>query len=188
MKLIGSTTSPYVRKVRLLLGDTDYEFETLKALTPEGSKLLETYGPVKRIPILLIDGKQIFDSTIICDYLLEKQGTVLTVDDKLNLRLIDELCDSCIILFQQKAWQIDPDWQNEMSTRMLSRAFGILDTIEQLLKDEQLSDFQRDWLYCVIDWLSFRSVINWEKGHPEMQKFYNKAKLSPRYQSTSLKL
>ncbi len=186
MKLIGSTTSPFVRKVRLLLKDTDYEFETLKALTPEGSKQLENYGPVKRIPILLIDGKQLFDSTIICDYLLEKQGIVLTVDDKLNLKLIDELCDSCIILFQQKAWDIDPEWKNELSTRMLSRAFGILDAIEELLKAQQLSDFQKDWLYCVIDWLSFRSVIDWGKGHPEMQIFYDKAKLLPQYQSTLL--
>ena len=29
MKLIGSTTSPYVRRIRLLLDDSDYEFVNL---------------------------------------------------------------------------------------------------------------------------------------------------------------
>ena len=186
MKLIGSTTSPYVRKVRLLLENVDYEFETLKALSPEASSILEKYGPVKRIPILIDNGKHLFDSTIICEYLLEQKSIQLSIDEKLTLKLIDELCDACIALFQQKIWKLDKRWQNEFSTRMLSRAFGILDLLESLQAEGKLTSFQKDWLYCVLDWLSFRSVINWIENHPCLSNFYDNSKSLSKYASTKL--
>lgn len=186
MKLIGSTTSPFVRKVRLLLESEglDYEFETLKALSPEGARALSAYGPIKRIPILLSEGKTIFDSTIIMEYLLEKQGRSLSVDDKLTLRMIDELCDSCVILFQQRVWKIDENWENELSQRMLDRSLGILDHLDQSI--DRLNEFQRDWLYCVLDWLSFRSVLEWQKDRARLTAFYNSAASLEKYRSTSL--
>ena len=186
MKLIGSTTSPFVRKVRLLLDNTDYEFETLTALSPEASGLLEKYGPVKRIPILIDNDKQIFDSAIICEYLLGKKNISLSIDEKLTLKLIDELCDACVVLFQQKLWKIDRRWENELSARMLNRAYGVLDSLESLQVKEQLTPLQQDWMYCVLDWLSFRSVINWEENHPNLSKFYDNAKSLSKYASTKL--
>lgn len=60
MKLIGSTNSPYLRKIRLLLEGREYDFETLKALSPQGGEVLKSYGPVKRIPILISDNKNNF--------------------------------------------------------------------------------------------------------------------------------
>lgn len=172
MKLIGSTTSPYVRKVRLLLEGQEYQFETLKALSIEGSKQLETYGPIKRIPILIIDEKVLFDSSLICEYLLEQKSISLSIEEKLDLKLIDELCDSCIILFQQILWNIDPDWKNEQSTRMLSRANLILDHLDLIQSKNSLTLFQKDWLVCVLDWLCFRDVIAWKEKHEHLESLY----------------
>ena len=186
MKLIGSTTSPYVRKIRLLLANVDYQFETLKALGPEASAILEKYGPVKRIPILIDNEKQIFDSSIICEYLLEKNNVYLSIDEKLNLKLIDELCDACIALFQQRVWKIDRRWESEFSIRMLNRAFGVLDMLESLQANEKLNSLQKDWLYCVLDWLSFRSVIDWRENRSSLSKFYDESKTLGKYVSTKL--
>ncbi len=186
MKLIGSVTSPFVRKVRLVLGDQDYEFETLVALSPESSKLLEPYGPVKRVPILLVDDMQLFDSSIICEYLLSKKGISLSIDDKLTLKLIDELCDSCILLFQHKIWKIDLHWNNELCKRLLSRVFGVLDLLEIKISKTELTQFQEDWLYCVIDWLSFRNVIDWKDNHPLMEQLYQSLQKSGRFDKTQL--
>ncbi|OUR94166.1 hypothetical protein A9Q84_17850 [Halobacteriovorax marinus] len=186
MKLIGSTTSPYVRKVRLLLSNTEYEFEELKALTPEGAKLLGSYGPIKRIPILKVDQLTIFDSTLICEYLLEKRGIQLSIEEKLNLKLIDELCDSSIMLFQQKIWKIDHQWENTFSKRLYERAFGVLKTLEELQSRRKLTELQEDWLYCVLDWLSFRSVYDWQEAHPALKEFYESSREIEKYQSTRL--
>jgi glutathione S-transferase len=186
MKLIGSTTSPYVRKVRLLLLNEEYEFETLKALTKEGSDKLATYGPIKRIPILISNNQTIFDSSIICEYLLEQQGIKLSINEKLNLRLIDELCDSGIILFQQKIWDIDIEWKNEFSRRMLERVVGTLGLLNDMIKKNNLGIIERDWLYCVLDWFNFRSIYNFNVHYEELNNFYNSSFELEKYKSTSL--
>jgi len=186
MKLIGSTTSPFVRKVQLLLADEEYEFEQIKALTPEGAKKLNSYVPSRRIPVLIVDGKTIFDSTIISEYLLEKKSIRLSIDEKLTLRLIDELCDSCILLFQHKFWDIDSNWENEVSKRMYGRSLAILKTLDQMISVDQLTELQKDWLYCVLDWLRLRSVINWQRDHQNLLSFFDSAKNLDKYQSTKL--
>ena len=174
-KLIGSTTSPYVRKVRLILEGQEYDFETLKAFSPEGSKQLENYGPIRRIPILIEDGKTIFDSSLICEYLLEQKSISLSIEEKLDLKVIDELCDSCINLFQQILWKIDSDWTNEQSIRMLKRANSTLDHLDKLQSKNRLTLFQKDWLVCVLDWLSFRDVIPWKENHENLVSLYTES-------------
>jgi len=186
MKLIGSTTSPYVRKVRLLLEGHEYQFVTLKALSPEGSKQLDSYGPVKRIPILIEDEKTIFDSSLICEYLLAKKSISLSIEEKLDLKLIDELCDSCISLFQQILWKTDPDWKNEQSSRMLKRANSILDHLDNIQSTNRLTLFQKDWLVCVLDWLSFRDVIAWKDNHDNLVSLYTESVDQKRFTNTKL--
>ena len=185
MKLIGSTTSPYTRKSRLLLKDQDYEFEYVKALSPEGGKKLESYGSVRRVPILIDQGKTIFDSSLICEYLLSKDNISLSIDEKLNLKLIDELCDAGIILFQQRFWDIDPQWQNPFCQRTLGRAQAILSDIDTKISTSSLTELERDWLFCVLDWMSFRQVISWQKENSHLDKFYQKALGEEKYKKTS---
>ncbi|WP_372655405.1 glutathione S-transferase N-terminal domain-containing protein [Halobacteriovorax sp.] len=184
MKLIGSTTSPYVRKVRLLLEGRDYEFETLQALSPEGTETLKSYGPLLRVPILITEGKKIFDSTIIAEYLLGKKGVSLTLDEKLNLKLIDELCDSCIELFKQKAWSIDPEWKDKRSLRLLDRLFATLDIFEGSI--DQISEMERDWLYCTLDWLTFRDIMDWQSRYTKLESFYLRSHKLKKYESTKI--
>ncbi len=183
MKLIGSTTSPFVRKVRLLLEGQDYEFETLKALSPEGVKKLESYGPVRRIPILIDGEKVIFDSSLISEYLLAKKSIVLSLDEKLTLKLIDELCDAGIILFQQKLWEIDPLWENEFSKRTDARANAILDQLEQYAANDSFTQLQKDWLFCVLDWINLRQVFDWTL-RSNLLSLYKKLEQSDKYTST----
>ncbi len=183
MKLIGSTTSPYVRKVRLLLEGQDYEFETLQALSPEGAKRLEEYGAVKRIPILIDGDKTIFDSTIISEYLLEKKSITLSLDEKLGLKLIDELCDSGVILFQQKHWDIDPYWENDFSKRVHARAKSILDKLDDMAKTNTFTELQKDWLYCALFWFELRGILNFD-GRTYLEHLFNDLKQVEKYQTT----
>lgn len=173
MKLLGSVTSPYVRKVRLILNEFnhEYEFENIQTLSPEGAAKLETYGSIIRVPILLTEDKNIFDSSIIAEFLLEKNDIKLTIEDKLKLRLIDELCDSGVILFQNKIWDIDEQWTNKLSKKMHNRYCLILDELEQTT--EQLTTLQKDWLFCVIDWLLMRGIFEFGDKYKNLEDFYN---------------
>src|SRR5438552_1635452 len=70
MKLIGSLTSPYTRKARVVLSEKriDYEFVVENAWDP-ASKVPD-YNPLGKVPVLVLDdGTAIFDSPVIVDYL-----------------------------------------------------------------------------------------------------------------------
>ncbi len=184
MKLLGSVTSPYVRKVRLILNEYnhEYEFENFQSLSPEGAAKLETYGSIIRVPILLAEDKKIFDSSIIAEYLLEKNDIKLSIDDKLKLRLIDELCDSAVILFQSKMWEIDEQWTNKLSKKMHNRYSLILAELEET--NETLTVLQKDWLFCVIDWLLMRGIFEFGDKYKKLEAFYNTNKDLKRFVDT----
>jgi glutathione S-transferase len=188
MKLIGSTTSPYVRKVRLVLHKYDYlyEFETIQALSAEGAQVLKSYGSVIRVPILKHGDLNIFDSSIIVEYLLAEKGSILSLEDKLKLRLIDELCDSGIDLLKQKIWNIDCEWKDKRSEKVLARYNMILSELDQNV--DQYKEIQKDWLYCVLDWLSFRSVFNWRESFKNLEAFYEANQSLEKYFNTDPRL
>ena len=70
MKLIGSLTSPYVRKARIVLAEKkiDYEFE-LDNPWDEKSRVADA-NPLGKVPVLVLeDGSTLFDSRVIVEFL-----------------------------------------------------------------------------------------------------------------------
>ncbi len=72
MKLIGSTTSPYVRRIRILLDEEPYEFVNLN-IYGEGRDELRRNNPTLKIPVLEDGGQEIYDSRIIARYISAKR-------------------------------------------------------------------------------------------------------------------
>jgi glutathione S-transferase len=70
MKLLGSTTSPYARKARLVLLEKRLPHEFVADPPREPGSQVPRLNPLGRIPALLLDdGTCVFDSPVICDYL-----------------------------------------------------------------------------------------------------------------------
>lgn len=70
MKLLGSLTSPYVRKARVVLAEKkiDYEF-VLDSPWVAGSTVAQ-HNPLGKIPVLLLDDdSSLYDSRVIVEYL-----------------------------------------------------------------------------------------------------------------------
>ncbi|MBV2184186.1 MAG: glutathione S-transferase N-terminal domain-containing protein [Rhizobium sp.] len=69
MKLIGSTTSPYVRKTRIVLAEKKIEYEFVLD-TARDENTVAPHNPLGRIPVLILDdGGTLFDSRVIVEYL-----------------------------------------------------------------------------------------------------------------------
>ena len=69
MKLIGSTTSPYVRKVRVYLEEVGlaYDFAVVDAWKPDASLL--AMAPIGKVPVLVRDqGEPLYESNLIIEY------------------------------------------------------------------------------------------------------------------------
>lgn len=70
MKLIGSLTSPYVRKVRVVMAEKKLEYElVLDDVWAENAQIQE-YNPLGKVPCLIMDDQgRLFDSRVIVEYL-----------------------------------------------------------------------------------------------------------------------
>jgi len=70
MKLIGSLTSPYVCKVRIVLAEKklDYQFATEEVWSAD-TRIHES-NPLGKVPCLIMEGHEaVFDSRVIVEYL-----------------------------------------------------------------------------------------------------------------------
>lgn len=169
MKLIGSIASPFVRRIRILLDQKDFEFVPVNVFSEEGKKLLDQYTPTRRVPILIDGERIIWDSLLICEYLLNGK---LNIETKKILTVINELTDSGVQLFQLRKFNIDPEDNTEFSKNNLERidrSFRFLEKID--LEKEELASC---WLYCTLDWFDFRQVYNWRDNYSHFEMILNK--------------
>jgi glutathione S-transferase len=108
MKLLGSNTSPYVRKARLALLEKSIPHEYVIDPPQEPGSLVLQVNPLGRIPALLLDdGFCIFDSTVIVDYVdtLSDSQILIPRDDavaRLRVKrweaLADGMMDSAVMV------------------------------------------------------------------------------------------
>jgi glutathione S-transferase len=108
MKLLGTQTSPYVRKARLVLLEKNIAHEYVIDPPSEPGSLVARVNPLGRIPALILDDDFcVFDSSVIADYAdtLNDSPILIPRDDALaRLRvkrweaLADGIMDSAIVV------------------------------------------------------------------------------------------
>lgn len=108
MKLLGSNTSPYVRKARLVLLEKSIPHEYVVDPPTEPDSLVLKLNPLGRIPTLILDdGFCVFDSSVIADYadsLSDSQILIPREDSMARLRvkrweaLADGIMDSAVVV------------------------------------------------------------------------------------------
>jgi len=70
LKLIGTTTSPFVRRVRVAAIEKGVPFTLIPALTDEGQAELRRTSPVWKVPVATFaDGRVVYDSRVIVNEL-----------------------------------------------------------------------------------------------------------------------
>ena len=102
MKLLGSTTSPFVRRIRLYmidkgLSDNAFEFINLDIFNAQDRAYLTENNPAQKIPVLLDADNVINDSGVIYRYLTQKfNQPVLTWQQENLLTEIDAANDAMV--------------------------------------------------------------------------------------------
>lgn len=70
MKLIGSLTSPYVRKARIVLAEKKIDYELVIDSPWEPTSRVPEKNPLGKVPVLILDDETVlFDSRVIVEYL-----------------------------------------------------------------------------------------------------------------------
>ena len=165
MKLLGSITSPFARRLRLYLADREHEFVNLDIFAEKDRDLLTKNNPAKKIPAL-IDGEQcIYDSRVIFRYLADKyQQAPLSWTQENLLTLIDAANDSLVSILVLQRSNIDTEQDSLFFNLQRERIGQVFNTLD---KEIALGSFN-DWhypaicLFCLLDWAEFRDLAKWQ--------------------------
>lgn len=101
MKLFASPTSPYARKVRIVLLEKGLPFELVEDSPWEVNTRIPSLNPLGKVPVLVLDnGETIYDSPVIVGYLetLGAAPALLPVDplERVRVRQLEALADGVL--------------------------------------------------------------------------------------------
>ncbi|WP_206483384.1 glutathione S-transferase family protein [Thalassotalea sp. G2M2-11] len=174
MKLLGSTTSPFVRRIRIYLAGKDYQFVNLDIFAEQDRTVLTENNPAQKVPALLDDDQCIYDSRVIFRYLAQKyQAAPLTWHQENLLTLIDSVNDSLVALLLLKRSDIDTMQEGlffNLQRERVTKVFEVLD-------DEVAKGAFNQWhypaicLWCLLDWAEFRQLAQWQHL-PNLSQFF----------------
>ena len=181
-RLLGSLTSPFVRRLRLYMADIPYEFEIVNYLESGQDARLSAANPIKRIPVLLIDGKSLWESRVIFQYLQKTHGKPgLSLDEENIVGAIDTLQDQLIQPFLLQRFGHVVDRNNPYYQRVADRQRLILAYLEKQAESGLLSrwDYPAMSLFSTPDWASFRNVLPDSELGPALVRFTKECATKP---------
>jgi glutathione S-transferase len=198
MKLLGSNTSPYTRKVRLVLLEKGLPHEYLVDPPREPGSLVPKVNPLGRIPTLVLDdGSILFDSPVICEHLdaLAPSPRLLPTDPAARLRvkrweaLADGLMDAAVAVRVEQVRppeRQDPSWialHQRAVDRSLAWAAAELAGREWCEGDAlSLADLA---LAAALGYLDLRQPErDWRAAHPALAAFAARLWTRPSLQAT----
>ena len=189
--LIGSLTSPYVRKIRLLLHNTPYELKLVNYMEEEGNEYLKSINPVNKLPVLIDEEKTILDSRVIFNYFVRKnKWKELTLDEENLLTIIDGAMDSSISLFMLRRGGLDLNAGNAHIERQKARVTHIMNyrtpwvrTLDE--KNPVHWNFLTMSLYSYLYWVELREMHSLD-NYPDLKNFLDKFKNAPGVAETNI--
>ena len=201
MKLIGSTTSPYVRKVRVVMAEKklDYQF-VLDDVWGDGARVAAT-NPLGKVPCLLMEGGEaLFDSRVIVEYLdtLSPVGKLIPPSGRERAEiktweaLADGMLDAAVLVRLENTFAGRTPAQRSQAwmDRQMAKVNASLIALGHGLGDRPfyggihlgLADIA---VGCALGWLEFRFPdIAWRTEHPNLAKLMDKLALRPSFADT----
>jgi glutathione S-transferase len=191
MKLIGSATSPYVRKVRIVMAEKKLDFQFILEDVWAANTTITASNPLGKVPCLVMEGGEaVFDSRVIVEYLdtLSPVGKLIPTQGRERAEvktweaLADGLLDAAILARLEATW--GGRTAKQRSDAWIDRQMGKIDaTLKAMstgLGDKafcsgihfSLSDIA---VGCALGYLDLRfTQINWREMYPNLARLQEK--------------
>lgn len=201
MKLIGSTTSPYVRKVRIVMAEKKLDYQFVQEDVWADEATIADSNPLGKVPCLVMEGGEaVFDSRVIVEYLdtLSPVGKLIPgqgrerAEVKTWEALADGVIDAAVLARLEATWAGRQDSERSQAwiDRQLVKVNDGLRSMSQGLGDKaycsgihmSLSDIA---VGCALGWLEFRfPQIAWRSEYPNLGKLLDKLMQRPSFADT----
>lgn len=202
MKLIGSTSSPYVRKVRVVMAEKKLEYTFVTENVWAQDTQISDSNPLGKVPCLVMEGAEaLFDSRVIVEYLdtLSPVGKLIPAvgreraEIKTWEALADGLLDASILARLEATWDGRTKVQRSQTwiERQIGKVEAALKAMSHGLGEKpfcagiylSLADIA---VGCALGYLDFRfNHIDWRTKHPNLDKLYEKLMQRPSFVSTA---
>jgi glutathione S-transferase len=199
MKLIGSFTSPYVRKVRVVLAEKklDYALEIDNVWGADTS--VHQSNPLGKVPCLVMeDGKAMYDSRVIAEYLdtltpvcklLPPNGRD-RADVKVWEALADGVLDAAVLVRLERTLRPAEQQSDAWIARQMGKVRAGLQVMSDNLGDAAFCMGNHYTLAdvavgCALGWLAFRfPEIDWRGNYPNLARLFDKLSERPSFKDT----
>jgi glutathione S-transferase len=190
MKLIGALTSPYVRKVRVVMAEKKLDFQLVLENVWAQDDILKS-NPLGKVPCLIMEGGEaVFDSRVIVEYLdtLSPVGKLIPPvgRERIEVRtweaLADGVMDALILARLEATWagrsdeQRSPAWierqMRKVDASLAAMARGLGDKPWCMGTHFSLADIA---VGCALGYLDHRfPTLDWRDRHPTLAKLHEK--------------
>jgi glutathione S-transferase len=200
MKLIGSNTSPYVRKVRVVMAEKKIDCQYALEDVWSADTRIQQVNPLGKVPCLIMDdGGAVFDSRVIVDYLdnltpvhrlIPPSGRART-EVKCWEALADGLLDAALLIrletTQREESQRSQRWvdrqHGKIDAALAAMATGLGDKAWCCEGRYSLADVA---VGCALGYLAFRFPdIDWRERHPALARHADKLFARPSFADTA---
>jgi len=199
MKIIGSLTSPYARKVRIVLAEKKIEAEFVLENVWVPETTISQSNPLGKIPCLVMDdGGAIFDSRVIVEYVdtLSPVGKLIPSGGRERAAvktweaLADGLLDAGILARLEATWrpqeQQSPAWverqMSKMNAALSSMSKGLGEANWCHNNQFSLADIA---VGCALGYLNFRfPQLEWREPYPNLERLYERLMQRPSFSET----
>ncbi len=199
MKLIGSTASPFVRKVRIVLAEKKLECDLILENVWSPDTTIQSANPLGKVPCLIMeDSNSMFDSHVIVEYLdtLTPVSKLIPTHgrERAGVKCWEALADGMLdaaILVRLELTQRPAELQsNDWIARQMSKVHAGLKAMSAGLGEQpfcsgahySLSDVS---VGCTLGWLSFRfPELDWRSDYPNLARLFEKLSERPSFKET----
>jgi glutathione S-transferase len=191
MKLIGSVTSPYVRKVRIVMAEKKLDYQFVLEDVWAADTAMAAANPLGKVPCLVMEGGEaVFDSRVIVEYLdtLSPVGKLIpsTGRERAEVKtweaLADGLLDACVLARLEATWSGRTEGERSQAwiDRQMVKVHDALKAMSTGLADKpfcsgvhfSLSDVA---VGCALGYLDLRfAQIDWRSSHPNLSRLQEK--------------
>lgn len=198
MKLIASLTSPYVRKIRIVLAEKKIDCDlVLDSPWVEGNRVAAV-NPLGKIPVLVLDDEStLYDSRVIAEYLdtVAPNNRLIPASgrERISVKrweaLADGVLDAAVAAFLEAK---RPD--GERSSSWIERHRGKVNQALKVMSDDL---GEQPWCHgsslsladiavgCALGYVSFRlGDIRWSEHYPNLSQLYKKLMQRPAFVET----
>ena len=148
MKLYGTTTSPFTRRVAIVAAELGEPLEWVDTASDAGQAVLRELTPIRKVPVAIVDGRTVFDSRVIVDWLTATRGWGGIAPPRDPWRECNQLN------------AIDG---NVFARRQLDRTDAIFDWLATELTAERFGLAELS-VICALDWMEFRKTYPTERA------------------------